>query len=1472
MFLLLTPLAGFIMLRSAPVQTILAHRVAEILSTELETTVEIGNFRLNWFLEAVITDIKILDRHKKVLLQAKKIRADVKSIDIRKRRLNLNEIALTFADVNLVYYQADSGLNLEFILDHFVSTTIDTTPSSPWILSCDNLKLLDTHFSMYDERYANPGLGIDFSDMDFSKINLEVKDIRIQGDSIMADIRQFTCKEKSGFRLEDFSAKAVVCPRGITAGKLRITTDKSRLSLDLKFEYGSWDAYNYFVDSIRITARIEPSQLDMRDIISFAPDIDGMYDIIDFSGNVKGTISSFSAKQFQFALGNYTSFKGDIAMNGLPVVEETFIKLKIDEFYTHVSDIQAFTIPYSGDTNTMQLPDELMKLGNVKINGRFTGFYNDFVSKATFKTDIGLLTTDILLSNNKATQTNEYDGKILVESFDAGKVLNVKQLGTLNMYAVVKGKNFSFNKADLTMKGEITDLQYEGNTIGLINVDGKFKQKKFTGGIYINDEILGLDFAGSVDLADELPAFDFQADIANANLHKLNLFNGDSVSVLSTTADLKFKGNTLDNLIGTLRFSNTSFTQGIKTINLKDLSVITTSQGNGNKRMQLNSDFADAVFSGEYTFDDMADYLTLVFTDFLPSLGNKGEIPSRINKGSFDYTIHLHHTDSITYMFAPWLKIDKNTVISGAFDPEIGLVNVNGRSPLISAYGFSLRNWTLKGNSSNKSLNLQMNCSQIDRSELENPGSVKRIEQFVLNAVVADDSVQYGINWDDPDLTDHNKAEISGALSFKQSPRLIFKINKADLLINDTLWRSIPENLLVFDSSYLEAKNFGFRNGDRKLVLNGTATPDPLSILSLRLDGFNLSNVDVLTKEMGFDLDGYLDGSLNVSDMYSVPRITSDLTITQFGFNHESLGDAKIKSEWDNEQSSLGIDLQVVYVGNAGTHFPIKVKGTISPEKKHDNFDLNITVDNLKVRTIEPFLVGVFSRMRGYTSGALTLTGDFSDPVLKGKLKLMRTELLVDYLRTSYSFVGDFNFDKDKMWFKDIAITDSTFGKGVVTGTIYHKAFTDWALDIDLKADNLAALNTPYNPVEMYYGRAKTTGTMTLKGPIDDLKLIASVRSEKGTGVFIPISFSRSISENSFIQYRNQGDSELNSNDITPVESSVLSLQLGLDVTRNADIGIILPYQMGTIDVRGSGLINLGIDSRGEYSMYGMYIMDNGDFMFNFENILKKNFQIQRGSSIVFNGSPMDANINLQAVYKVKTSLAGLPVDEQYKSARVNVNCIINLSENLYNPDIRFSIALPDASEELQRTIFSLIDTSNALEMNKQMISLMVLNTFSSTSGLSTSGATLGFSSYEIVSAQLSKMLSKISKDFDIGVNYRPGDQLSPQELELALSTQLFDNRVTIDGAVGMNSYNNTATPTNQFIGDVLVEAKITEDGRFRVKAFNRTNSSFDFISGYSPYTQGVGVLFRKDFTRFNELFKHKKKVKTADIPDKTKK
>lgn len=280
--------------------------------------------------------------------------------------------------------------------------------------------------------------------------------------------------------------------------------------------------------------------------------------------------------------------------------------------------------------------------------------------------------------------------------------------------------------------------------------------------------------------------------------------------------------------------------------------------------------------------------------------------------------------------------------------------------------------------------------------------------------------------------------------------------------------------------------------------------------------------------------------------------------------------------------------------------------------------------------------------------------------------------------------------------------------------------------------------------------------------------------------------------------------------------------------------------------------------------MHGLYRMDEGNFLFSLQNVFSRTFQIERGGTITFNGSPYDADINLRAVYKVKPDLRGLlaSVQESSSGKRVPVDCIISLRNSLYNPDIRFSIDLPDADPETQRIIYSVIDTSNQVAMNQQMISLLVLNSFSFNQGTTTLTSNIGSSSFDMLSNQLSNMLSQISKNFDIGVNYRPGDQMTTQQLELALSTQLFDDRVTIDGSMGMNSGTTTSATTqasNKWVGDVNVEVKITDDGRFRVKAYNRANNSLDLNASRAPYTQGVGVIFRKEFDKLRDLFRKRR-------------
>ena len=1451
------------MLRLSPVQTFITQKIAASLSEKLKTEVSIGGVDISWFLNIALDNIKINDRHQKTLIAVKKIKIGYGSINRHDRVLAISSLSLDKADVNLIQYTGDSVLNLQFVIDYFSSPGPADTTTKAWSVKCKTLKIIDSHFNYCNQNTAGKPKGMDYSDIDVAELNLKMRNVSVIGDSISANIKSLSAVEKSGIRIREFSGLASVSSTGLSVQELKLTTDNSQLDLNLNFEYENWNAYNEFLDSVKIVSSIRPSKLDMHDIVFFAPEIEGMDQVFGIEGNLKGTVTSFKGKKMNLTYGNSTVYRGDVTLNGLPDWEETFANFKIETFTTTASDISMFGLP--GGEMIGKLPEEIARLGLITIKGRFTGFYNDFVSNGTFWSDAGKLSTDILLTNNKKQRIIEYDGNISADNFDLGKVLNSKDIGTLSFSANVTGKGLSLSTANLDFNGQVNELELKGNSLNKILIDGSFRNKAFSGKVKLFDELARLNFDGVIDLSDSLPSFDFHADVTDARLARLNLVDRDTSASLSTTMMLQFTGNSLDNLIGALNFGNTVYYENGRFVEMGNLQVKTSLLEGSNKKMELVSDFADATFTGQYTFNDLRDYILLVFTDYLPSLSKSMEIKQQEQQGRFDYTIRLKNTLPVTAMFLPFAEFDSKTVLSGSFDPNAEMININGYSPLVRVSGLSFRNLTLNGSTQAGRFNLSVLSNAIDASEGSKPDtSGFHIQKVQLNAIAANDSVNWQFNWNDFEERDHNKGSLKGYISFDEFPRLEMAVQGAKMLINDSTWVMKPGNLFVIDSTHYAFSNFQFTCNRQSLSLNGAVSRDPLEKLTLNLTDFNLSATDILTQKLGIDFDGLANGEVTVSELYEVPKAVMQLQIKSFGFNHEQLGDFEAVSSWSDQEKALDIDGKIAYHGTAGLHYPLLVKGSIYPQRKKNNFDLDITADNLKVKLFEPFFTGLFSRMKGYGSGNLKLKGDFVDPVLAGSVHLVRTQFLVDYIKTSYSFAGDLNFDKDLMWFKDIEVNDSLGNKGLATGNIYHKDFGDWRFDINLKADKMAALNTVYNPLEYFYGKAIATGDISITGPINDISMKIKAKSEKGTDIHVPISYSVSISDNNFIRYANAGVQDSVSDEKPLPEFSNLDLRMDIQATRDAALEIILPYQMGNIKVRGDGNVNMGIDSKGNYTMHGLYRMDEGNFLFSLQNVFSRTFQIERGGTITFNGSPYDADINLRAVYKVKPDLRGLlaSVQESSSGKRVPVDCIISLRNSLYNPDIRFSIGLPDADPETQRIIYSVIDTSNQVAMNQQMISLLVLNSFSFDQGTTTLTSNIGSSSFDMLSNQLSNMLSQISKNFDIGVNYRPGDQMTTQQLELALSTQLFDDRVTIDGSMGMNSGTTTTAATqtsNKWVGDVNVEVKITDDGRFRVKAYNRANNSLDLNASRAPYTQGVGVIFRKEFDELANLFKRRR-------------
>jgi hypothetical protein len=387
-----------------------------------------------------------------------------------------------------------------------------------------------------------------------------------------------------------------------------------------------------------------------------------------------------------------------------------------------------------------------------------------------------------------------------------------------------------------------------------------------------------------------------------------------------------------------------------------------------------------------------------------------------------------------------------------------------------------------------------------------------------------------------------------------------------------------------------------------------------------------------------------------------------------------------------------------------------------------------------------------------------------------------------------------------------------------------------------------------------FYGTAIASGTVKFYGPPESFHIDADVVTSNGSDLVIPLNNSLTLTDNDFVIFLSDKKEEEDAGLQTyNVDLKGLSLDFKVAVTNTAEIMIFLPDNMGNISSKGFGDIRFTINPRGDFNIYGDYNFLRGTFFFSLQNLINRRFEIVQGGQIGFTGNPYNANVNLKALYKLKTSLSGLgaSIGPEYEGQRVNVNAYLGLKGKLANPDIKFSIDFPNVKDDVKQVIYAILDTNDASLMNQQMISLLFMNSFSYAS----SSGNMSSSSLNIISGQLSNWLSQISSDFDIGINYIPGDEINQDEVEVALSTQFFNNRLIVDGNVGMIAEDKSQQQASNIVGDVNIEYKLTPDGRIRLRAFNRANN-LNSIDYYVPYTQGIGIFYTKEFDRFGDIFK----------------
>ena len=1450
--LLLVPTAIWLVIQVPRVQNYLVEQTTQTLEHKFDTKIDIGKFDFRLFNRILLKDVYAEDENGDTLLFSKTISASLLGYNKQNNSLNFHRVTLNKAQIN---FETDSlgQMNLTTFIANFTELR-DTSKKSdnPIGINAKNARISESNFRMFKQNPKIIDYGVNFEDMDVSDLHIDIINLHITGDTIAFTINNLRGLEKSGFEIEQFRTDMNFSSKHMDFGKLRIQTMKSDINLSfLEFSYSDWDDMKDFINNVKLKGHINSSLVSTQALSFFVPKIKNIDETVRIKGDFRGSVSDLRVRNLQATTGKKTYINSNINLTGLPDFDNTFMFVDIKDLKTSITDLESFSFADS-QKQVVQLPDVLNTIQSVDFSGNFTGFISDFVAYGTLKTNIGDISMDLSIKpdQQKATQ---FKGKIATQKLHLGTLISNKILGEVSLSASLNGSTNYTNMLSANTIATIRSIEVNNYKYSGIKIDGSLSNKTFEGSLSVNDPNAKVNFLGKVNLSDTIPTYDFSAYVPKLDLVKLNLNTVDSISKASFLLTAQFSGNSIDNIKGDIKTVNGFYQNQNGEIKTSDITI-SSQNTSDSKQISLKSEFVEGEIRGTYNFTNIISSLKNLLYLYIPALSQNnlkpGITPTGVENPELnDYIIRLRlkNTDKVTNVLFPNFKIADNTNVFGIYNPDFQTLNLKIRIPEVKLGSNTIQDILIEGISNDSTLTARITSPHI------NIGN-SYIKNISINAAAQNNSLNTSIGWDNKTkIKNLGKINTRSIFSHNSGNKTVnLQLTPSTFTLNDTIW-NINESQVVIDSSSILLTSILLYNKTQTLNIKGEIAAQESDFIEATLNNIDVSNVNLYTQSIGYAFSGVINGYAKATNLTSSPLFYADLKVGNLHANSYNIGEITLNSKWHPADNRLSVD-----VINKHDNQGINVGGDYYPETKRLQFFARL--NNIAIGLLEPLMSGAVTNMEGTASGSIDITGTSSKPLLNGVMQMNSTAAFIDFSKTRYFIDDKITIDDSDLIFQDFKIYDSNNRLALLNGRINTDYFRDINLNLNLAPSNFLFLNTSEQDNDLFYGTVYASGKANVTGPPKNLTVNASIKTESQTAIFLPLSSSNTVAEYDFVQFLNK------SKDIVIVEEQVkpnntekpnINLTLDLEVTPEADVQIIIDKQLGDIiKANGSGDLKMEIDlNENIFNMFGQYVIERGDYLFTLQGVINKRFKIGQGSTLTWNGDIIDALMDIKAIYSLRTTLKNLNPgsDDPIYNNRTQVDCQINLSGKLMEPKIGFDIKVPMAENDpIAKAVVQ--DALNTEErVSRQFLSLLVIQSFTSedpTVQNAVVGQGIASTAGEMLSNQISNLVSQITTSFDFGVNWRPGDELSSSEIELALSTQLFNDRLTINSNLDMGNKN----VSSGFVGDVSADLKIVPSGKLRLKAFYRSNDELMYGTNYGDYTAGAGIMYREDFNNFGEL------------------
>ena len=1431
------------------VQTQIAVYLTEKINEDYKIDINVDQVAITVFGGVKLKKVMIRDHHHDTLIYANRIKTNV--LDFSQMidgDLHFGVIRLDGLVFNLKQYKNEAGTNL----DRFIEAFDSGKPSiKKFLMTAENAYFTNGHFLLIDENRANP------KDLDFKKLNSEIKNFKIHGPEVTMKIIKMSMLDYRGLFVENLTSDFTYTKTNIKLENLDLSTAESFLKGKVILNYDRKD-FSDFNNKVKFDIKVDSATLATNDIRYFYAEL-GKNRKFNLKASVKGTLNDLTATNLKL-VDNYNSqIIGNVNFKNLFGKENQFFYMNGN--FSKVSSTYNNLVGLLPNVLGKKLPSSLQKLGQFVLNGHAEITAKTIDTDFYLRTVLGNIKSNLVMTDIDNIDNATYVGNIILEDFDIGDFLDRKDIRKVSLNVDVDGKGFTEKYLDTKFSGDIFKLTYNNYTYTKVIVDGSFKKPFFKGKVYVNDPNLFMDFDGSVNFNKKEYVYDFHTKIDYANLNKLN-FVKDSTAIFKGDIVMNIAGNSLDNLQGNVFINQTSYQNNKDTYLFDDFTISSSFDAERVRTITINSpDIIEGKLVGKYQFGQLRKMVE-------NSLGSlyANYNPNKIKKGQFlkfNFTIY----NKVVEIFYPGINIGTNTNFRGSINSDNDDFKFNFSSPKITAFDNSFDNIKIDIDNKNPLYNAYISLDSIKTKQY-------KISDFNVINITKNDTLFLR-----SEFKGGNQAQDFFNLNLyhtiNKEKQSVVGIQKSEMKFKDYLWylneNDGTDNKVTFDKAF---KNFTIDNivmshEQQKVELDGTLKGKNYKDLKLSFTAVELDKVlPTLDK---FSIAGNLDGVVNFKENNAVYQPTASITIDSLAVNDIALGKMNLNIEGDESLQKFYLDSSIE---NENVE-SFSAKGDIAIVDKKTNLDLDLAFESFNLGVLGSLGAGVLSNIRGFASGRSNIAGNINNLDINGRLFMKDAGMGIPYLNVDYGIEDGAIVDvtQDKFLFKNVTLTDTKYQTvGNLNGNIGHKNFGDWKLDLNIDSERLLALDTHDSEDAAYFGTAFINGSASVSGPTNGLFIKVAAKSEKGTVVKIPINDAAATGDNNYIHFITANEKFNIAKGIVDNTRNYngLELEFDFDITPDAEVEVILDRNSGHgMKGKGFGSLLFKINTLGKFNMWGDFQAYEGTYNFRYGGLINKKFDVKKGGSITWEGDPMRAVLNLEAVYKTTANPAVL-LDNSSLNKKVPVEVVIGLKGNLTSPEPDFDINFPTVSSVLKSEIQTKLDDKDIRQ--KQALILLSTGGFLSVEGVNQTTITNNL--YE----KFSDIFGDIFKDdegkISVGVDLVAADRTPGTESDgrfgVTVSSKVSE-RITINGKLGVpvGGINESAV-----VGDVEVQYRVNEDGTMNLRVFNREND-INYIGEGIGYTQGIGISYEVDFDTFNELLQRvfNKKIEVEkksdnEVPD----